>query len=210
MEDTPTASSDKPPAEVRVFQKEAMDPGFQVTNSTHLSSTNGAPQIQTLAPTRGPNNVRKTRDMTFSPRPLEGDLVMVTPKHKPRTGLTIQDDDNSPTDDILTAIPSDDTVMMANTPPNPARHATTTHAGDNPSEGPPSLPSTRESQPTIDDILSLSSAWENEWPHGLLAPYEPTSPKEIAFSAHVAPNGGFFPQATIPLERALLGIGPTQ
>jgi len=135
---------------------------------------------------------------------------MVTPKRKPRTGLTTQDNSNSPTNDILTAIPSDDTVMMAETSPSPAHHTSAAHVSDSPSEGPPPLPSTLESQPTIDDILSLPPAKENEWPHGLLAPYEPSSPKEVAFGAHVAPNGGFFPQATIPLERALLGIGPTQ
>ena len=135
---------------------------------------------------------------------------MVTPKRKPRTGLTTQDNSNSPTNDILTAIPSDDSVMMAETSPSPAHHTSAAHVSDSPSEGPPPLPSMLESQPTIDDILSLPPAQENEWPHGLLAPYEPSSPKEIAFGAHVAPNGGFFPQATIPLERALLGIGPTQ
>ena len=135
---------------------------------------------------------------------------MVTPKRKPRMGLTTQDDKICPTDDTLTAIPSDDTVMTANTSPSPAHHVSAAHVGDNSSGGPPPLPSMLESQPTIDDILLLSPAWENEWPHGLLVPYELTSPKEIAFSAHVAPNGGFFPQATIPLEQALLGIGPTQ
>ena len=135
---------------------------------------------------------------------------MVTPKRKPRTGLITQDDSSSPTDDILTAIPSDDAVMMADTTHNPTHLAAAAHIGGSPSEEPPPVPSTLESQPTTDDILLLSPARENEWPHGLLAPYEPSSPKETAFSACVAPNVGFFPQATIPLERALLGIGPTQ
>ena len=141
----------------------------------------------------------------------------MTPKRKPASGQRPQADDDSPTDNInpATAIPSDDAIMGEETTPCPPPRITSNRtrgeaAEDLPPPPPPTMFNARKDALSIDDIFTLPAAQENEWLHGLLAPYEPDSPQETAFSTHVALNGGFFPQATISLDRALLGIGPTQ
>jgi hypothetical protein len=103
--------------------------------------------------------------------------------------------------------------MEESSTPCPPRRTTNNHISSETTEdGSPPLiaPNTREDVLLIEDLTALSPTRENEWPHGLLPPYEPSGPRETAFSTHVAPNGGSFPRATIPLDRALLGIGPTQ
>ena len=141
----------------------------------------------------------------------------MTLKCKPASGQRPQADDNSPTDNNnpTTAIPSDDAIMGEETTPCPSPRITSNRtrseaAEDLPPPPPPTMFNARKGALSIDDISALPATREHEWPHGLLAPYEPDSPRETAFSTHVAPNGGFFPRATISLDRALLGIGPTQ